>query len=245
VGAVLVLVVAAAACEDSNHEAVVTQAEADAAAAAGTVDAAQLVGGTWEPPGTPERYIDPTINDRCVRAGSGLGASEDGLVSEAVSAPFFGWSDPPGVGGNVRTAVRVYESSAAAEAAVDGLGDAAFERCLIATTNRFLHKYVPVAGNGGPMKDASADSFETKHYPVSTGYHAMLAASTFYEEVIGGFDNTHVVALLVARSGPVVVTAMSTSDGQLWLPKDIASMARSARRLGVAALARATAALAT
>ena len=131
---------------------------------------------------------------------------------------------------NVRTAVLVYESSAAARSAVDQLDEAAFEDCLVTTTNGYLNDD---ATRVRPRCNGRT-AFDTKRYDAPTGQATY--ASTFYEDVLGGFDNAHGVALFVGREGPVVTTAVTASNSQQFGDEEVADLARATRRVGQATL---------
>jgi hypothetical protein len=86
------------------------------------------------------------------------------------------------------------------------------------------------------LPDAEAESFRMRDAPVGIGDQAKQVDATFEEEVIGGNDNTRRLALVVARKGPVVVTALVAVSSQ---NLDGDSGLDTARRLAIAALRRA------
>jgi hypothetical protein len=67
-----------------------------------------------------------------------------------------------------------------------------------------------------------------------------MYAATFYEDVLGGYDNSHGVALFIARDGPVVATSVMAYNSQSFGDAEVADLARDAQRIGLATLARVT-----
>ncbi len=204
-----------------------------AAAGAGVADATDVLGSTWEPSEEP-RFADDFITNRCGNPTTGLGAPDEGLLASETSPILNRAPGADGKGyGNVRTAVLVYKTLPTAQAAFDQLGSPALEDCLVAAINNYL--------DADPYADsiprATADSFETTSAPFAAADQATLTGSFFWEEVLGGFDNSHNTALFVGRSGPIIVTAIVASNSQNPDPENPASLAR---RLGVSALAHAT-----
>lgn len=117
---------------------------------------------------------------------------------------------------------------------VDRCGNPAFGESLVAAVNAYLDN----DPDADTVPRSTVDSFDTKSAPFAAGNEALLTGSLFSEEVLGGFDNSHTTVLFVGRSGPVVVTALAASNAQNPDPDNPSSLAR---RLGVSALARATA----
>jgi hypothetical protein len=232
VASLFAVAVTVVSCDSSDHG--LTRAEAGAAARVGAADAAAVLGRAWKPPRTTG-LVDAIIAERCGNPRTGLGAPSDGLRGSAVSPALFG--DPnfvptPKVYGNVRSAILVYEDSARAKPAVERLGMQAFQNCMVAAVNTYIHSDPP---DREPVPDATVTSFDGSSHS-DTGKQETRITSSFEEEVIGGFDNFHCSVLFVARSGAVIVTALAASSGQLL---ECGSPAALARRLGVSALARA------
>ena len=211
-----------------------TRAEANLVAQAGAADAVVVLGRAWEPPRSP-KVVDAIIAARCGNPRAGLGAPSAGLQGSATSPALFNERNVgpiPTVSGTVRTGILVYEDATRAKTAFERLGVQAFEDCMVAAVNTYIHSDTP---DREPVADATVASFDTTRAPAVAGDQATLITSTFEEEVIGGFDNFHRTALFVARSGPVIVTALAASNGQVLDRKMAAALAR---RLGVSALAR-------
>ena len=225
-----------ASCDSSNHD--LSRAQAAAATRAGTTDAASVLGTSWEPVGSLPG-ADALIADHCGDLRPGLGLPSTGLVGNATSPVLF--RDQNTGGGptehtDVRTAVVAYKGSASATAAFGKVGVAAFERCLIAAVSTYLDGDHP---DSEPVPDPTGRSFTVTSPSVSAGDEAVMYVGTFDEDILGGSDNTHVVALFVARSDSLIVTAIAAANSQTETPAAATSWAR---RLGVSALARATAA---
>jgi hypothetical protein len=205
------------------------------AAEAGVATAARTLGSGWKPPEAP-RFADAVIADRCGSPITGLGAPVSRLLTSATS-PVLHRDAGEGTEehGDVRTAVLVYRSAANAQASFTRIDAGALERCLIVTTNQYLDAD-EAANDLEPLPDATAESFDTTSGPSAGGDETAMLRSTFQEELLGGYDNTHDVALYVARRGPVVVTAIAASNSQ---NSDPGAPAQLARRVGTTTLARA------
>lgn|GEM_PF-5817280 len=83
---------------------------------------------------------------------------------------------------------------------------------------------------------ATPKTFRTTETHLAVGAGGLLVLTSFDEEVLGGFDNSHDVALVIARSGSVVVTALVASNSQ---SGDAPATAAVATRLTTVALERA------
>lgn len=226
---VLVLLVGSVSCDSTDDG--MTRAKADAAVQAGSEDAA--LSRIAIPPGHGP-FVDADIAGRCGNPRTGFAPPTGGLLSSE-SSPTFYVSDLRRGYGHVRIAVLAYKNPARAKTAFEKLGTTAFEDCLVAATNSWLDK---AGGAYTSVPVPTVDEFETTSAPVVAGDQATLTETMFYEDVLGGYDNAHNAALFVARSGPLLISAIAASNDQRADPENSAALARS---LGIAALARATA----
>ncbi len=235
VGIVAVLI-AVASCSGGSHT--LSRTAAASAAKAGAADAAHVLGATWGPPASP-RAADATITERCGDPRAGLGAPVLGNLGLATSPVLR--RDPnvgpgPKESMHARTAVIAYKNRANAAAGFNTIGFADFERCLLAGVATYLRAEHPDAT---PAPKPSPGEFTVSSPTVSAGDAAVMYTARFDERVLGGSDNSHAVALFVARSGSSLVTAFAACSRQNLNPDDATVLAR---RLGRSALARAAAA---
>jgi hypothetical protein len=227
---VLALAAIAAAC-GGDGEAPIAIATVEAMAPG------ELVGGSWRAPRDP-KLVDPTIVGDCGDPVHDLGLPNVDVRASVVSPVLEAVDDDgPGDGGVVRTAAIVYETDPAARRAVEAVRAGALRRCLLTSVNRFLARdRAQYDFTADELPDATGESFRMRDAPVGIGDQARQIDATFEEEVIGGNDNTRRLALVVARKGPVVVTALVAVSSQT-LGGD--SGPDTARRLTIAALQRA------
>lgn len=233
--AVVAALVAVAACSGGGHA--MSRVAAGSAVKAGASDAAHLLGATWAPLASP-RDADAIITQRCGDPRAGLDAPGAGILGRATSPVLLrdeNVGPSPTETIHARTAVIAYKDNASATAAFTALGFAEFERCLLAAVSAYLRADHPDAS---PAPKPSPGEFTVSSPAVSAGDAAVMYAATFDENVLGGSDNSHAVALFVARSGSFLVTALAACNRQN-LNADHATAL--ARRLGRSALTHATA----
>jgi hypothetical protein len=228
----LVFLVGIAACGSDGGS--TASSPGQGAVDAGVADAAKVLGAGWGPP-KEVRYGDTVLIEECGNPTAGLGVPREGLIAHGSSPHLQSFSLSGPDYGDARTSVLVYDDSVSAQRAFEHLGDTSFEDCLVAAVNHYLDadrdpEY--------PLPEATGDSFDTTSVPFPAGSEAKLIGSLYPEDVFGGFDNDHYVVLFVARSGPVIVTALALVNGQ---SIEMPLVGATARRLGVSALARATA----
>jgi hypothetical protein len=215
-----------------------TRAQAADVAQAATADAAELLGSAWFP--QTERFRSSgIIVGICGDPRVGLGLPDRGLLEDAASPELSGEIHPdasPTQTTTTRTAVGVYRDDEGAQAAFAALGPKVLESWLLDPIAEF------VRGDTNPdrISEPVPAAVGVSSQEVSAGDEATMLVTQFDENVFGGTDNTRDVALFVARSGSVVVTALAHTSSQQSAPKSTAILAR---RLGISALDHATAAL--
>ena len=138
--------------------------------------------------------------------------------------------------GYARVTVSAYADEASAESTVRSPQETGFASCVIAA----VKKWFPAAGYDLPKRDSYAplksSSIRTDSQTITGNGHALrLISGQFDEELLGGSDNTHTIAEVTGRSGPVVVTAYYATNSQGGDPLRTNALAQ---RLAVATLDR-------
>lgn len=138
--------------------------------------------------------------------------------------------------GYARVTVTVYVDEATAESAARSLQPRGFADCVIGA----VKKWFPAAGYDVSERESyvplQSSSIKTdSHATNDDGHSLVLVSGQFEEELLGGFDNTHNIAQVTGRVGPVVVTGYYATNSQ---GGDAPRTNALARRLAVAALDR-------
>ena len=174
----------------------------------------------WESVGP----VDPTdfsalLLERCHDPVDGHGLSTERLVGTARSDMWAAAPVPTGPvdRGMSAAGLVAYEDSAAASAAYSRVDGSTLMNCL----EQQIQSDVAGRGEGeGPGQLISTDHagdlslVQSTSHELDLGDDAVLFRAKLPAEVVGGLDHTYGMAVAVVRSGPTVVTVVSTVDNQ-------------------------------
>lgn len=202
----------------------------------------QQVGpGAWRPPQPVGGHRYPLAADRAIVQHCGHSVATKGsALANALSPLRAYWpvqypenGPDPGYG---QVTVTAYADEVSAESAVRSPRESGFASCVIAA----IKEWFPAAGYDLSQRESylplKSSSIRTAQKTITdNGASLRLISGQFDEELLGGSDNTHDIAEVRGRSGPVVVTAYYATNSQ---GGDPARTKAVAERQAVAALDR-------